>query len=150
MAEPNAPDLTTLPPPPAPPGDLRPADGPRRGGARWWVVLPALALIVGGLALTFVVATNRPSSRMCTLAGAIGMPTADSPEAAFDAWWAQDSDLYPGVEPDDFDRDGDAWYLDTGGGTSVQVSVGGPLDLEPVGDGDWAVTGVNRCTTFSA
>lgn len=148
MADPTTPDLATLPAPPAPPTPGEVGE-PRRRGARWWVVLPVLALIVGGLALAFAVAASRSSNRMCTLAGAIGMPTAASPEAAFDAWWAQEAVTRPGVDRDDFERDGDSWYLDTGDGTSLQVSTGTPLDLEPQGDGAYAVTGVNRCTTWS-
>jgi hypothetical protein len=107
-------------------------------------VLVALVAIAGvGLAY---IASHPARGVFCTVAGSIGAPVADSPEAAFEAWWEQTHPDGPSIEDADIDRDGNDWHIDKGTEDWVKVSVGKPF---PTGDGPrpegFAVNGANRC-----
>ncbi|WP_421120410.1 hypothetical protein ACE2AJ_03525 [Aquihabitans daechungensis] len=111
-------------------------------------VLVAIVAVTGAwLSWT---ATRPSRGTFCTLAGSIGTPVADTPEAAFDAWWTE---RHPG-EPQadaDIDRDGTTWHVDKGEETWIKVEVDRADHWASAGDdsaGDhdkWAVTGANHC-----
>jgi hypothetical protein len=125
---------------------------------RPWVVVVLVALLAIGSMYAYYVVTFDVTERMCTIAGWGGAPVADSPEAAFDAWFAtwqgewagSDSSAHAGASPDrsDFDRVGDeAWEWEYTDGQVVRVDVVEGNERREFGAGEWAVDGVTQCTT---
>ena len=119
-------------------------------------VLVGAVIVIAGFAW---VRAHPTLQRVCTLAGAVDTPTASSPEAAFDAWWANEgpgavrnvtsNGAVPedGQQPtkEDFTRLSDtSWEWRYADRRSVGVDVGRPLTGNAPA-GTWAVIGVNQC-----
>jgi len=94
---------------------------------------------------------TRPSRGIfCTLGGSIGTPVEETPEQAFDAWWA---DVHAGESQSeaDIDRDGTSWHIDKGEPGWTKVEVGRADHWASTSEGsarspdEWAVIGANHC-----
>jgi hypothetical protein len=133
------------------------SDGPAANAFRRNVLLSTALVAVVGLAalVAWARVEAERDSMFCTLAGAIGTPVRDSPDAAFDSWWdargpreAASAANYDGTSPDvdpptkdDFDRRSHTeWRWYRGSGRAVQI------DVYESPDG-WYVGGVNACTS---
>jgi hypothetical protein len=116
------------------------------------VIVVALLLLVGG---AYAWSALQPREALfCNLAGSIGMPPAESPEAAFDAWWDEGGAagaqaqmaraMGRPVDPpsrDDFERLEDRRWLWRIDNTGIEVSVGHADGTASA----YRVIGVNEC-----
>jgi hypothetical protein len=114
-------------------------------------VAAGLLLLLG--AWIWLRGSDEDQTQACTVAGAVGTPSADSPEAAFAAWFEESGETASlsrvdrsGVDPpalEDYEQTGDTtweWYYQDNASVRVDVAPDGP-------DSDaWAVAGVNGCT----
>jgi hypothetical protein len=134
-------------------------EGARRRAPRAFIVVPLVALIIGAAWFAWT-RTHRDVQRMCTLAGAVDTPGADSPDAAFEAWWQADGlaasmqwasygglpeHLQPPTRGDFVRLDPTDWEWRFTHGHSVGVHVAHGPDVLNRSSG-WAVDGVNACT----
>jgi hypothetical protein len=126
---------------------------------RQWPVVIALVVVIAAIGAFAWVRGHPTETRMCTAAGAIGSPRADSPQAAFDAWWradgraaadhwtsygpARDDDHVP-TQADYTRLDDTTWEWRYTEHNSVRVEVGRPQ--EPGESGRWTVLSSNRCS----
>jgi hypothetical protein len=99
------------------------------------VIVVAVIVVVGG-AFLWQAAVTPAEGRFCDLAGLVGSPTADSPEAAVQAWLddperprttteTRYGELPAPTSVDQFTREGDSWIYRVGdAGLKVDIGPG--------------------------